>query len=85
MEFYDAYKAAGKDIDTIENMLPACRSCNNYKSTLTIEKFRKSIERWPDVLSNGNTTYRNAVRFGMAIPNPHKVEFYFEKISKGER
>jgi 5-methylcytosine-specific restriction endonuclease McrA len=84
MEFYDAYKAVGTDIDTIENMLPTCRSCNNYKSTLTLEKFRKNIENWPDVLSNGNTTYRNAVRFGMIIPNPHKVEFYFEKISREE-
>ena len=80
MEFYESYKAVGKDIDTIENMLPACRSCNNYKSTLTLEKFRVCIERWPEVLYQGNTTYRNAVRFGVEIPNPHLVQFYFEKI-----
>lgn len=80
MEFYDAYKAVGKDIDNIDNMLPACRSCNNYKSTLTLEKFRAAIEKWPAVLERGNVTFRNAVRFGMVILKPHPVQFYFEKI-----
>ena len=78
MEFYEAYKAVGKDIDTIDNMLPSCRSCNNYKSTLTLEKFRTAIERWTSVLARDSVTYRNAVRFGMVIPNDHKVRFYFE-------
>jgi 5-methylcytosine-specific restriction endonuclease McrA len=80
MEFYDAYKAIGQDIDTIENMLPACRSCNNYKSTLMLEKFRTAIERWPTVLNRDSVTYRNSVRFGMIEPKPHKVVFYFEKL-----
>lgn len=66
--------------DTIENMLPACRSCNNYKSSLTLEKFRQAVERWPDVLQRDNVTYRNAVRFGMIQPQPHKVTFYFEQM-----
>jgi hypothetical protein len=79
MEFYESYKAIGKDIDTIENMLPACRSCNNYKSTLTIEKFRDAIGKWPEVLNSGNVTYRNAVRFGQVKPTPHPVVFYFER------
>ena len=78
MEFYEAYKANGVDIDTLENMLPACRSCNNYKSTLTLEKFRAAIERWPEVLASSSVTYRNAVRFGVVTPTPHRVKFYFE-------
>lgn len=80
MEFYESYKAIGKDIDTIGNMLPACRSCNNYKSTLTLEKFRACIEKWPEVLYRRNTTYRNAIRFGMVIPNSHPIQFYFENL-----
>jgi len=79
MEFYDAYKTAGTDLDTLDNMLPACRSCNNYKSTLTLEKFRTAIERWPEVLARGSVTYRNAVRFGLVTPNPHPAVFYFER------
>ena len=80
MEFYDAYKTKGKDIDTLDNMLPACRSCNNYKHTLSIELFRQCIEHWPDALKGESCTYRNAIRFGMVEPKPHKVVFYFEKM-----
>lgn len=84
MEFYESYKAVGKDLDTIENMLPACRSCNNYKSTLTLDKFREAIERWPEVLARDNVTYRNAVRFGVVNPTPHNVVFYFEEATHAE-
>ena len=30
--------------DTMDNMLPACRSCNHYKSRSTLEGFRKMVE-----------------------------------------
>lgn len=78
MEFYDAYKVIGHDLDTMDNYLPACRSCNNYKHTLTLDKFRKAAERWPEVLMRDNVTYRNAVRFGLVKPDPRPVAFYFE-------
>lgn len=80
MELYEAYAANGIDLDSINNMLPACRSCNNYKSSLTLEKFRAAIEKWTAVLERDSVTYRNAVRFRMVEPNPHKVIFYFEKM-----
>ena len=79
MGFYDAYKTIGQDLDTLKNMLPACRSCNHYKSTLTLERFRESIQAWHNVLMRDSVTYKNAVRFGMVIPNPKTVVFYFEK------
>ena len=63
------------------NLLPACRSCNNYKSTFSIEKFREMIERWPSVLMRDSVTFRNAVRFGMVEPDFEKrITFYFEDI-----
>lgn len=65
--------------DEITNMLPSCRSCNYYKSTLTLEKFRAAVERFPAVLARDSVTYKNAVRFGLVSPNPHKVIFYFEQ------
>jgi len=66
--------------DELSNMLPSCRSCNHYKSTLSLEGFRDAIGRFPDVLARDNVTYRNAVRFGLVIPNPHKIVFYFERM-----
>ena len=66
--------------DEISNLYPTCRSCNHYKHTLTIEKFRAALERMPGVLMRDNVTYRNAVRFGLiAHPQSPKIKFYFER------
>ena len=75
------YEADGKDINNIDNLFPACRSCNHYKSTMTIERFRQALEHMPTVLMRDNVTYRNAVRFGLIKhPENQKVKFYFEKV-----
>lgn len=66
--------------DTIDNMLPACRSCNHYKASQPLESFRKAIERMPDVLMRDNVTYKIAVRFGVVKPKKKRVVFYFEKM-----
>ena len=79
MMFYETYLTQGIDIDSLENLMPSCRSCNNYKHSLTIEKFREAVARFTDVLLRDNVTYRNAVRFGQIKPTPHPVIFYFEK------
>lgn len=62
-----------------KNLMPACRSCNHYKSTLTLDGFRQALEKQPDVLQRDSVTYRIAVRFGTVIPNKKKIIFYFEK------
>ncbi|MEG0780029.1 MAG: HNH endonuclease signature motif containing protein, partial [Oscillospiraceae bacterium] len=67
-------------VDEFENMLPACRSCNHYKSSMTLDGFRAALERMPGVLMRDSVTYKNAVRFGLVAPSPHKVRFYFEKL-----
>lgn len=64
----------------ISNLLPACRSCNHYKSSLSLESFRKRVESMPYVLMRDSVTYKNAVRFGLVTPNPQKVVFYFERM-----
>lgn len=78
MEFYDLYQVKGFDLDTMGNYLPSCRSCNHYKSTMMLEKFRSAIENYPYVLARDSVTYRNAVRFDVVRPAPKKVQFYFE-------
>lgn len=69
--------------DDISNLYPACRACNHYKSTYTVERFREIIQRAPAVLMKGSATYRNIVRFGL-IQHTEKptVQFYFERISE---
>lgn len=66
--------------DDLENMLPACRSCNNYKRSSTLEGFRQMVEKMPDTLLRDSVTYKNAVRFGLVIPNKKPVVFYFEQF-----
>lgn len=70
--------------DALDNMLPACRSCNHYKGSLTVEQFRKTVERMPEVLARDNVTYKNAVRFGLVCPVPRPVTFCFERCEKPE-
>ena len=67
-----------KGNDTLDNMLPACRSCNHYKSRSTLDGFRTMVENMPTVLMRDSVTYRNAVRFGLVTPMPHPVKFFFE-------
>ncbi len=66
--------------DILDNLIPSCRSCNHYKSTCDLETFRKSIERFPEVLLRDSVTYKNAVRYGLVIPKPAPIIFFFEKI-----
>ena len=67
--------------DDMSNLFPSCRSCNHYKHTLTVEKFRHALERTPSVLMRDSVTYKNAVRYGLIKhPENPKVEFYFEKF-----
>lgn len=65
--------------DDLSNMFPSCRSCNHYKSTLDVEQFRHMIEKMPETLMRNNIAYRNAVRFGLVLPMPQEVVFYFER------
>ena len=66
--------------DALDNMLPACRSCNHYKRGNTLEGWRKMLEATPATLKRDCYTYRQAVRFGMVTPTPKRVTFYFEKL-----
>lgn len=69
-----------QDLNSRGNYLPACRSCNNYKSSMNIEKFRLCITKFTDVLLRDSVTYKNAVRFGQIVPTQHVQQFYYEKV-----
>ena len=68
------------EIDSLDNYLPACRSCNYRKSTMTVEQFRMNVSRLHDVLMRDSVTYRDAVRFGQVTPAQHIQLFYYEKL-----
>lgn len=70
----------GAEADTVDNMLPSCRSCNNYKHTMMLETFRTELSKIPDRLQRDINTYGIAKRYGMVIEHREPIKFYYEKI-----
>ena len=67
-------------VDEMSNMLPACRSCNHYKATLTVEKYRKHIDGIPDRLNRDSIPFAVGRRFGVVDENKKHVVFWFEEL-----
>lgn len=68
--------------DTIDNMYPACRSCNKYKHTLDIEKFREYLAGLSKRLKRDSAAFNVAVRFGIVEVKEKPIVFYFEKAGE---
>ena len=64
--------------DNESNYFPACRMCNFYKSTLTIEKFREQLGLLKVRLEK-DFTYRLALKYGLIRECNRPVEFFFER------
>ena len=72
----------GIDVHSIDNLMPACGSCNRYKATMDLETFRKQLRKIPDRLKRDVSTYNIAVRFGMVLENREPIKLYFEKVGE---
>lgn len=64
----------------LQNMIPACSSCNINKHGYTIEGFREMIQAFMKHLNQRNTQYKLAKRFGLVEETNKPVIFYFETI-----
>jgi 5-methylcytosine-specific restriction endonuclease McrA len=64
--------------DSPENLYPACASCNWWKSTFTIDEFRKEIANKPALLLRNNSVFCLAERYGQIEIKNEPVQFYFE-------
>lgn len=67
----------------IDNLMPACRMCNFYKSTFPLEDFRKNLESLHERLRKP-FIYRLALKYGLITEHKDKVVFYFEKEEESE-
>lgn len=65
--------------DSEENYMPACRTCNHYKSTLTVEQFREQIGLLTKRLVDRVYIYKLAQRHGRIAEINSPITFYFEK------
>jgi len=66
------------ELDTIENMMPACPPCNINKHAMDLETWRRVIASGIEVLNNNHSTYRIAKAFGLLQETGNQVRFYFE-------
>ena len=74
--------------DCYENLVPACKPCNNKKSSLSIEGFRKDIAHTLHTINTGKqyASHQHAKRFGLVAETDIEIVFYFEKyeVSSGK-
>jgi 5-methylcytosine-specific restriction endonuclease McrA len=68
--------------DVLENMNPACASCNINKHSLTIEGFRDLINGFLNSLNQRSTQYKFAKKYGLLEETGNPVIFYFEKTGE---
>ena len=79
------YKVLNDDeLNDIENYLPACRACNFYKSTFTLEEFRKRLSTTLFNNLEKNFNYKLLKKYGLIKEDIKPVKFYFEKLREEE-
>lgn len=66
------------DVNHIDNLMPACRFCNKYKDTFSIEDFRKQLSLQIERVNKTSANYRMAKRYGQVQEKPKPIVFYFE-------
>lgn len=65
--------------NAIENLLPSCRHCNNYKAVFSLEEFRRMVASQIELCRKYSRNFRTAERFGfVSVSVPTEVRFYFE-------
>ena len=68
-----------EDVNHIDNLMPACRVCNKWKSAHDLELFRSELEEQVKRLNLYSSNYRIAKRYGLVKEQPIKIKFYFEQ------
>lgn len=71
-----------KGTSHIDNLFPACVSCNTSKSDFKIETWRKELELKKMRIKRDIPTYNLLLRFGCIIENNIPITFYFEKYGR---
>lgn len=69
-----------EDINEMDNLLPACGSCNRYKHCQGLEEFRDWMTTIVSRLRHNNVTYQIAERYGLVQEIKWDGKFYFERI-----
>ena len=72
-----------QDCNHIDNLVPACASCNNYKSANNLECFRSEVGKLIGRLNDRFNQYKIVKRYGLVEEVEKPVVFYFETFGNG--
>ena len=68
------------DVNYIDNLNPACRVCNKWKSFHNLEQFRIELSCQIERLNGRSSNYRMAKKYGLVHETIKPIVFYFEKF-----
>lgn len=71
--------------DHIDNLIPACASCNINKHSMNIEEFRRFIGRFIVSLNRDSVQYKISKRYGLIQETGIEVKFYFESTEQSKQ
>lgn len=81
MQVDHIWPKSGGGGNELENLNPACKACNFYKSAMTLEQFRDQLGLMIGRLRK-DFSFRLTESYGLIRCFPKKVIFYFEKNEK---
>lgn len=67
------------NVNCLENLMPACQRCNLWKSTFSVEVFRRELQSQLERLRERSSNYRIALAYGLIVEREPIVRFYFEQ------
>ena len=69
-----------KEMYDESNLLPACRQCNFYKSTFTIDQFKQRLKNVMMPNLQKDFRYRLAAKYGLIEETDKSIIFYYETL-----
>lgn len=66
------------NVHHIDNLNPACRVCNKWKSDFSVEQFRIEIMMQLDRIKRDSAGVRMCLKYGLISFTPREIKFYFE-------
>lgn len=76
---YNGTALSVNELNSLSNFMPACRACNFYKGTSSIDTFREHLTTMLYRNLADNFNYKLLKKYGMIKEDIKPVVFYFEK------
>lgn len=67
-------------VDGIENLMPACPPCNNFKTSFTLEQFRIELQLQVHRGRKYSINFKMAERYNQIEVKETPIVFWFEKL-----